>query len=151
MSLISKARTILTKYPITRGMLSYSIIWPSGCLLQQLWFNDEDHINWNKCFRFLIYGGFFVAPTLYTWVRLSSAMFPNPGIKSALAKVVIEHITYTPFAMTCFYFGMSLMEGNNVRESAGEVASKFVPTYKVSFEDSLFIVINIKLNINRSL
>lgn len=132
MSLISKAVTILTKYPVTRGMLSYSIIWPSGCFLQQLWFNEDDHINWKRCFRFLIYGGFFVAPTLYAWVRISSVMFPDAGLKSALAKVVIEQLSYTPFAMTCFYFGMSLMEGNTLRDSFGEVASKFVPTYKVS-------------------
>lgn len=128
---MSKALAILTKYPVTRGMLSYSIIWPSGCFLQQLWFNDDDHVSLKRCLRFLIYGGFFVAPTLYAWVRLSSVMFPDPGIKSALAKVVIETISYTPFAMTCFYFGMSLMEGNNVRDSVGEVATKFVPTYKV--------------------
>lgn len=134
MSLLSKAKVILTQHPVTRGILSYSIIWPSGCFLQQLWFSDDDHINWKKCFRFMIYGGCFVAPTLYAWVRVSSVMFPDSGIKSAMAKAVIEQLSYTPFAMTCFYFGMSLMEGNSIKESAGEVASKFVPTYTVSLK-----------------
>ncbi|XP_063705771.1 uncharacterized protein LOC134834895 isoform X2 [Culicoides brevitarsis] len=154
MSLVARAASILTKYPVTRGMLSYSIIWPSGCFLQQLWFNDDKHVNWQKCFRFLLYGGFFVAPTLYAWVRLSTIMFPDPGIKSTLAKVVVEQLSYTPFAMTCFYFGMSLMEGSTAREAVGEVASKFLPTYQVAmsvwpavaFVNFTLIPLNLKKN-----
>lgn len=133
MSLLTKVNAILTHHPVSRGMLSYSVIWPSGCLMQQLLWNEgEEEINWKKCFRFLIYGGFFVAPTLYAWVRISTTMFPQAGIKSAIAKALIEQISYTPFAMTCFYFGMSLMEGKSVKDAVGEVTSKFAPTYKVS-------------------
>uniref|UniRef100_A0A336K559 CSON011317 protein n=1 Tax=Culicoides sonorensis TaxID=179676 RepID=A0A336K559_CULSO len=132
MSFIKQISVILKAHPITRGILSYSIIWPSGCFVQQLLWNDDDEINWSKCLRFCMYGGLFVAPTLYAWVRLSTIMFPQPGVKSAIAKALIEQISYTPFAMTCFYFGMSLMEGKNINEAAGEVKSKFLPTYKVA-------------------
>lgn len=34
-SLISHIRTITTKYPLARGMLSYSLIWPTSALIQQ--------------------------------------------------------------------------------------------------------------------
>lgn len=33
--------------------------------------------------------------------------------------------------MGCFYFGMSLLEGRTTDEAFSEVASKFIPTYKV--------------------
>lgn len=44
---------------------------------------------------------------------------------------LLEQITYTPAAMTSFYFFMSLMEGKSVDDSIAEVQSKFLPTYKV--------------------
>lgn len=80
----------------------------------------------------MLWGGLFVAPTLYAWVRLSTIMFPTPGMKSALCKALIEQISYTPFAMTSFYFGMSLLESKTVREAISEVATKVPPTYKVA-------------------
>lgn len=129
--IIKKINDLLSKHPVTRGILSYSIIWPAGCFLQQVLFNEDEKISWTKCLRFMIYGGFFVAPTLYAWIRLSSMMFPQSGIKPAISKALVEQISYTPFAMTCFYFGMSLMEGKSTQESAKEVSTKFLPTYKV--------------------
>lgn len=52
--------------------------------------------------------------------------------KSKYAQGLLEQVTYTPAAMTSFYFLMSLMEGRSVNEAIDEVKSKFVPTYKVS-------------------
>ncbi|KAG8222024.1 hypothetical protein J437_LFUL002785 [Ladona fulva] len=46
-------------------------------------------------------------------------------------QAVVEQITYTPFAMVCFYFIMSLMESKGVDGAAEEVSNKFLPTYKV--------------------
>lgn len=43
----------------------------------------------------------------------------------------MEQFTYTPFAMTSFYFGMTLLEGNTVEDAKKEVQAKFLPTYKV--------------------
>lgn len=33
--------------------------------------------------------------------------------------------------MTCFYFGMSILENKTVDEATNEVKTKFWPTYKV--------------------
>lgn len=44
---------------------------------------------------------------------------------------LLEQVSYTPAAMTSFYFLMSLMEGRTVDEAIEEVKTKFVPTYKV--------------------
>lgn len=59
-------------------------------------------------------------------------MFPKTSIRTALAKAAIEQISYTPGAMTCFFFLMSLLEMKTVHEAATEVGKKFLPTYKVS-------------------
>lgn len=44
---------------------------------------------------------------------------------------MVEQVTYTPFAMTSFYYGMSLLEGKSTGEAVHEVSEKFLPTYKV--------------------
>ncbi|XP_058812088.1 mpv17-like protein isoform X2 [Topomyia yanbarensis] len=88
--------------------------------------------DWHKCFRFFIYGGFIVAPSLYCWIRLASMMWPAQNLRSAIAKALTEQVSYTPLAMTCFYFGMSLMESKTIEESFQEVKAKVPPTYKVA-------------------
>lgn len=52
----------------------------------------------------------------------------------------VETVTYTPFAMCSFYFGMSLLEMKPVNEAAAEVEAKFWPTYKVN-SNSVYIVL----------
>ncbi|KAF4533274.1 hypothetical protein B566_EDAN010509 [Ephemera danica] len=44
---------------------------------------------------------------------------------------LVEQISYGPFAMCSFFFGMSLLEGKGVSGAATEVRTKFEPTYKV--------------------
>lgn len=92
----------------------------------------SDTIDWWRCARFSLYGGLFVAPTLYSWVKLSSAMWPQTSIKTALAKAAVETITYTPAAMTCFYFFMILLELKTFKEATEEVRTKVPPTYRIA-------------------
>lgn len=35
MTMIQNFKSIMTKYPLMRGMLSYSLIWPASALIQQ--------------------------------------------------------------------------------------------------------------------
>ncbi|XP_055618559.1 mpv17-like protein [Toxorhynchites rutilus septentrionalis] len=131
--LLNNARVFLNRYPVARGMLTYSLLWPTGCLIQQsLAGTHWRDYDWRKCFRFFIYGGFIVAPSLYCWIRLASLMWPAQNLKSAIAKALTEQVSYTPMAMTFFYFGMSLMESKTVEESLAEVRAKVPPTYKVA-------------------
>lgn len=48
-----------------------------------------------------------------------------------IKKGLLEQVSYTPAAMTSFYFLMSLLERKSVEESIEEVKNKFWPTYKV--------------------
>ncbi|OAD58935.1 Mpv17-like protein, partial [Eufriesea mexicana] len=125
-----KFREVSQKYPVVRGMASYAIIWPTGSLIQQkLIGNDE--LNYIQALRFSLYGGFFVAPTLYCWLRCSSYFWPKSDLKSAITKALVEQVTYSPAAMCCFFFGINLLEMKPVAECLEEVKHKFWPTYKV--------------------
>lgn len=47
-------------------------------------------------------------------------------------QTLVETLTYTPFAMCSFYFGMSMLEMKPFNEACLEAHAKFLPTYKVS-------------------
>ncbi|KAH8245528.1 hypothetical protein KR032_011378 [Drosophila birchii] len=128
-----RLKVLVTRYPIMRGMISYSLIWPTGCLIQQtVEGRGWGTYDWWRVLRFSMYGGLFVAPTLYGWVKVSSAMWPQTSLRTGIIKAAVETVSYTPGAMTCFFFIMSLMESKTVKEAAAEVGKKFLPTYKVA-------------------
>ncbi|XP_012350589.1 mpv17-like protein [Apis laboriosa] len=125
-----KVREVSQKYPIVRGMASYTVIWPTGSLIQQK-LAGYDELNYLQALRFSLYGGFFVAPTLYCWLRCSSYFWPKSDLKSAITKALVEQVTYTPTAMCCFFFGINLLEMKPITECIEEVKHKFWPTYKI--------------------
>lgn len=132
-SLLSKIKVLATKYPMIRGMVSYSLIWPTSSIIQQsIEGKTWGSYDWWRCLRFSLYGGLFVAPTLYGWVKISSAMWPVTSFRTAVIKAAVEQISYTPAAMTCFFFIMSLLEMKTAREALAEVRNKVPPTYKVA-------------------
>lgn len=126
---------VFKKYPLLRGMISYGIMWPTSCFIQQTFegkrFDSENKYDWLRCARFGIYGSCYVAPTLYSWLTVANIMWPGSSIKAAFIKTFLESITYTPFAMLSFYFCMSLLELKPFNEAVAEVRTKFWPTYKI--------------------
>lgn len=59
-------------------------------------------------------------------------MSSSHHLKNQIFKGLFEQISYTPAAMTSFFFFMSLLEGKTIDEGINEVKSKFLPTYKVA-------------------
>lgn len=81
-----KFREVASKYPVVRGMASYSVIWPvASCIQQKV--TGKDHIDPMQALRFSIYGGFFVAPTLYCWLKFAARVWPHCNLRSAVTKV----------------------------------------------------------------
>lgn len=79
---------IFRRHPITRGMASYLVIWPTGNIIQQtLCKGENEKYDWWKVARFGLYGCFITAPCLYCWVRVATAMYPNTNLRIAMAKV----------------------------------------------------------------
>ncbi|XP_050532573.1 PXMP2/4 family protein 4-like [Daktulosphaira vitifoliae] len=119
-----------TTYPVTRGMVSYAVIWPTGCILQQMAFGDNE-FDFVRAARFGLFGAFYVAPTLNAWLTVARFLYPRNDIRSAIKKALLEQVIYSPCAMVSFYFGMSLLEGKTAEEAKQEVKNKFFPTYQV--------------------
>lgn len=129
---MSLLRGVFKNHPIVKGMVTYAVIWPTGSLIQQtLEGKDLRTFNYKQCLNFAIFGTFFVAPTLYGWVKISSQMWPNMNLKTGIIKAIVEQFSYGPFAGTSFFFGMSLLEQKSIEEAVQEVKTKFPDTYKV--------------------
>ena len=93
-------------YPVIRGMLSYSILYPGANILQQMAFrqkyDDERYmsehmhrtfflklktIDWVEASRFMIYGSLFHAPLVHNWMRMAGTLFPGTATKQVIKKV----------------------------------------------------------------
>ncbi|CAH0406488.1 unnamed protein product [Chilo suppressalis] len=132
MGALSKIRTAFKKYPLLRGMASYSVIWPISSLIQQSFEGKNiDTYDWWRSARYGLYGSCYVAPTLYSWLTVANVMWPGNTVKVGLIKTFVETLTYTPLAMCSFYLIMSLLEMKPFHEAVAEVKAKLLPTYKV--------------------
>ncbi|XP_053618390.1 mpv17-like protein [Plodia interpunctella] len=132
MGVMNRCVVIFKKYPLIRGMLSYAVIWPTSSLIQQTFEGKNiETYDWKRCARYGLYGSCYVAPTLYSWLTVANFMWPGNTLRVGLIKTLVETLTYTPFAMCSFYFGMSMLETKPFYEAVAEVKAKFWPTYKV--------------------
>lgn len=127
--MISTVSKFFRAHPMLKGMAVYSVIWPTSSCIQQL--VNKEEFDWKKSFRFFLFGTFFVAPSLYGWIRLTSHMWPQMNLKSAITKASVEQFSYGPFAGVSFFTIMSLLEGKNFNEACKEVRDKFPSTFQV--------------------
>ncbi|XP_017093016.1 PXMP2/4 family protein 4 isoform X1 [Drosophila bipectinata] len=119
-------------HPMARGALTYAVMWPTGCLIQQaIEGKSPRDYDWARALRFSLFGSLYVAPTLYGWVRLTSAMWPKTNLRSGIIKAVTEQLSYGPFACVSFFMGMSLLEMKTFSQAIEETIEKAPPTYKV--------------------
>ncbi|CAD7090084.1 unnamed protein product [Hermetia illucens] len=130
---LTNLRAFLSKRPLVKGMVAYTVLWPTSSLVQQtIEGKTWNTYDWKRCFRFAVFGGLFVAPTLYGWVRFTSVMWPRTNLKTAISKALVDQVSYGPFAISSFYVGMSLLELKSFDESIQECKNKFFPTWKVA-------------------
>ncbi|KAM7349919.1 mpv17-like protein isoform 2-T4 [Cochliomyia hominivorax] len=128
----TKWRVFISSHPLIRGSISYAILWPTGSFIQQtLEGKSLKTYDYMRMLRFSLFGSLYVAPTLYGWVKLTSAMWPHMSLKIGLLKASIEQISYGPFACASFFMGMSLLELKTFSEAIDETKEKFLPTFKV--------------------
>lgn len=113
-----------------KGCAVYAVIWPSSAAIQQI--INKEAFDWKKCFGFFLFGTFFVAPSLYGWVRLSSNMWSQMNLRTGITKAVVEQFSYGPFASVSFFTIMTLLEGRSFQEAKMEVREKFPQTLQVA-------------------
>ncbi|KAL9888721.1 pasang lhamu isoform 1-T7 [Glossina fuscipes fuscipes] len=134
--MLIKFANFTNRYKVIRGMISYGLLWPTGCLFEQTFVEKRTFqtYDWDKCLRYGLFGCFVLGPALYCWIRVANTMWPRADIGSALCKAYTEQIAYDPFAITGFLFVMTLTEkGKTLEDAQREVSMKFFDAYKVGF------------------
>lgn len=121
------------KYPIIRGCVSFSIICPTGSLLQQtIEGKNLENYDYKRMIRFSAYGVFIAAPLFHSWFRITQLLWPHNTMKSAIQKVLLEQVTFGPFSMGTFFVIMPLWEGKKWAEVEQQFSDKFCQSYKVA-------------------
>lgn len=119
---------LFRRYPVIRGMATYVFLYPSSNAVQQVL--EKKPFDLRESARFAVFGSLWVAPTLYTWIKLAGFILPSSTLAASVFKALLEQVIYSPFAITTFYAGMNLLQGNfdwnHIRQ---EWKMKFVPTY----------------------
>ncbi|XP_001949558.1 mpv17-like protein [Acyrthosiphon pisum] len=122
-----------SNHGLVRGVAIYSVTWPVSSLIQQaLQPSGNKNIDLQRAAKFSVYGGLYVAPTLYAWMRFASYVWPSMTITSHITKAVVEQFSYGPFAMASFFFFMTLLDGGTIEDAKTEVQEKFVSTWKIA-------------------
>jgi protein Mpv17 len=127
--MIATVSKFFRAHPMLKGMAVYSVIWPTSSAIQQV--INKEKFDWRKSFNFFLFGTFFVAPTLYGWVKITSHMWPQMSLKVGITKAVVEQFSYGPMAGVSFFTIMSLLEGKSFKEARKEVCDKFPSTFQV--------------------
>ncbi|XP_025413403.1 mpv17-like protein [Sipha flava] len=122
-----------SSHGLVRGVAIYSITWPLSSIIQQsLDPSGIKDIDLQRAAKFSIYGGLYVAPTLYAWMRFAGFIWPSMTITSHITKAVVEQFSYGPFAMASFFFFMTLLDGGTIEDAKKEVQQKFISTWKIA-------------------
>eukprot|EP00092_Neocalanus_flemingeri_P015505 GFUD01016784.1.p1 GENE.GFUD01016784.1~~GFUD01016784.1.p1 ORF type:complete len:188 (-),score=24.49 GFUD01016784.1:1-564(-) len=133
---LSKLFSLARRYPLVPSMLTYSVLYPSANVVQQVYFRDtykQTGIDWKEVSRFLIYGGLFHAPLVFNWLRLAARLFPKDTMKHLAAKVFMDQACFAPMALSAFYIGLSTLEGKDKEGIYKEWRDKFPNTWAIGF------------------
>lgn len=127
--MIARVSSFFHRHPMLKGMAVYAVIWPTSSTVQQIM--NKEKLDPLKSLRFFLFGTFFVAPTLFAWIKITTAMWPVMGLRTGIQKAVVEQFSYGPMASVSFFTIISLLEGKNFSEACQEVKDKFPGTFKV--------------------
>lgn len=77
-----------SNHGLVRGVAIYSVTWSASSIIQQsLEHSGNKDIDWQQAAKFSMYGGLYVAPTLFAWMRFASYVWPSMTITSHITKV----------------------------------------------------------------
>lgn len=91
---LGKLNIIFNKYPISRGMVAYSILWPVSNLCQQK-MSGKRKLDFVEAARYAILGGLWMSPAVYTYVRIFSTIWPGDTLRALIPKVSRVRLTFS--------------------------------------------------------
>ncbi|KAK8736125.1 hypothetical protein OTU49_004835 [Cherax quadricarinatus] len=118
------------QFPVLRGMVTYSVLWPTSNLVQQSLDKTRDKYDPVESLRYLVLGTFVTAPTVYVWVRLASKIVRGNTVKHAVVKAGLEQILFAPVGISQFFLGITILEGQPWAKCVQEWREKLIPTWK---------------------
>ncbi|KAH8296497.1 hypothetical protein KR054_007080 [Drosophila jambulina] len=132
--LISGVRTLFRRYPFVTNSAIYGSLYVGAEYSQQFvskrWLAspaEREDIDYATIGRYAVMGTAAYAPTLYFWYKWLDRTFPGTTKVIIVKKLVLDQFVLTPYLLTVFYAGMSLMEGSE--DTFLELREKFVPTF----------------------
>ncbi|EDV52104.1 mpv17-like protein isoform X1 [Drosophila erecta] len=132
--LISGVRTLFRRYPFVTNSAIYGSLYVGAEYSQQFaskrWLataSEQEDIDYATIGRYAVMGTAVYAPTLYLWYKWLDRAFPGTTKVIIVKKLVLDQFVLTPYLLTVFYAGMSIMEGSE--DISLELREKFVPTF----------------------
>ncbi|KAK4299545.1 hypothetical protein Pmani_028175 [Petrolisthes manimaculis] len=131
-SVVKSCCKVVDRYPVTRGMATYLVLWPTGNLVQQAMDGTREEWDFQEAGRYGLYGAFITAPLLHTWLKVLTRLIPGSAFTQALAKGYVDQLVFAPVNISQFFLGMALLEGRPPEEALNECQQKLLPTWMIS-------------------
>ncbi|XP_034109622.1 mpv17-like protein isoform X1 [Drosophila albomicans] len=135
--LIAGARGLFKRHPFVTNSAIYGSLYVGAEFSQQYvskrWLatpEQREDIDYTTVGRYAVMGTAIYAPTLYAWYKWLDGTFPGTLKKTIVKKLLLDQFILTPYCLTLFYTGMSLMEGSD--DIFQELREKFMPTFQRS-------------------
>ncbi|KAH8270032.1 hypothetical protein KR018_002785 [Drosophila ironensis] len=132
--LISGVRSAFRRYPFVTNSIIYGSLYVGAEYSQQFlskrWLPpaaEREDIDYATIGRYAVMGTAAYAPSLYLWYKWLDRAFPGTTKTIIVKKLVLDQFVLTPYLLTVFYAGMSIMEGSE--DIFLELREKFVPTF----------------------
>uniref|UniRef100_A0A9L0QZV2 MPV17 mitochondrial inner membrane protein like n=1 Tax=Equus caballus TaxID=9796 RepID=A0A9L0QZV2_HORSE len=116
-----------SRYPWPTNVLLYSALFSAGDAVQQRLRGGP--ADWRQTRRVATVAVAFHGNFNYVWLRLLERALPGRAPRTVLAKVLCDQALGGPVAISAFYAGMSILQGED--DIFLDLKQKFWNTYKV--------------------
>ncbi|XP_069920775.1 mpv17-like protein isoform X2 [Oryctolagus cuniculus] len=116
------------RHPWPTNVLLYAGLYSSGDALQQQLRGGP--ADWRQTRRVATLAVTFHANFNYVWLRLLERALPGRAPRTVLAKVLCDQTFGGPVALSAFYIGMSILQGDD--DIFLDLKQKFWNTYKLT-------------------
>eukprot|EP00835_Amoeboradix_gromovi_P001281 NODE_55_length_26219_cov_0.194908.p15 type:complete len:171 gc:universal NODE_55_length_26219_cov_0.194908:5030-5542(+) len=104
----------------------------SGDVLAQQLEKDKPYSG-IRTLKMTAFGLIAVGPVIVTWMNLLDKVRLANTYTTLAARLALDQFAFTPFSLTGFFTGMSLMEGHTLEKTKLKLKEKFTDTLKTSW------------------
>lgn len=86
-TMVGRTLEFIRNHPLARGVLTYSILWPTANLIHQSR-TSKEKFNYRAAIRYGLVGVTFVLPVYFTWLKVINRVMPGSDWKACVKKVI---------------------------------------------------------------